>query len=389
MKVVVLGGDGFCGWPTALKQSALGNEVLIIDNLSRRSIDQELGINSLTPIESPAVRHAAWEEISGRRILFEQLDVAKDYTKLLYILKEFQPNSIVHFAEQRSVPYSMFSSNHKRYTVNNNINATHNVLVTIAELGIDVHLVHLGSMGVYGYETTGHTIPEGYIDVTMKQIDGAATERKIPYPSSPGSIYHMTKALDAEMFRYFSHYENIRITDLHQGIVWGTQTDETVKDARLINRFDYDGIYGTVLNRFLMQAAQGIPLTVHGTGGQTRAFIHINDTVKCIDIALRNPPKNQQHVMVRNQMAESRRVRELAEIISAITGTSIAYIPNPRDEADENDFLVSNHSLTSLGFTPTRLNDGLLNEVTDIAKRYINRIDTNKINAKVVWRKKQ
>jgi UDP-sulfoquinovose synthase len=197
----------------------------------------------------------------------------------------------------------------------------------------------------------------------------------------------MTKALDAEMFRYFARYENIRITDLHQGIVWGTQTDETVKDSRLINRFDYDGVYGTVLNRFLMQAAQGRPLTVYGTGGQTRAFIHIKDTVLCIDMALRNPPTDRNNVEVRNQMTESHRVRDLAKMVAEVSGAEFEFLPNPREEADENDFIVSNESFLSLGLSPTRLSDGLMTEVTDVAKRYAGRVDVEKVLAGVAWRK--
>jgi UDP-sulfoquinovose synthase len=200
----------------------------------------------------------------------------------------------------------------KRYTVNNNLNATNNVLCAIVESGLDIHLVHLGTMGVYGYGSVGRQIPEGYLKINIKSDDGSYTEQEIMYPPNPGSIYHLTKTQDALSFAFFNKNDDLRITDLHQGIVWGTHTQETRLDLGLINRFDYDGDYGTVLNRFLMQAAIKYPLTVYGTGGQTRAFIHIQDTVKCIELAIKNPPKKKDRVLIMNQMTETHRVSDLA-----------------------------------------------------------------------------
>src|SRR3954452_21421804 len=276
MRVLVLGGDGFCGWPTALHLSARGHEVAIVDNLSRRNIDVELEVGSLTPIRPIGERLRAWTEVSGGEIRFHRFDVAENSLRLLSLFREFRPDAVVHFAEQRAAPYSMKSPWHKRYTVDNNVNATHNLLAALveAELG-DTHVVHLGTMGVYGYGTAGTALPEGYLNVRMDAADGGEVEAEILYPANPGSVYHMTKTLDQLMFAFYAKNDELRITDLHQGIVWGTQTPETSLDERLINRFDYDGDYGTVLNRFLMQAAIGYPLTVHGTGGQSRAFIHI------------------------------------------------------------------------------------------------------------------
>ena len=211
--------------------------------------------------------------------------MAENYRELLDLLLEWQPEAVVHFAEQRAAPYSMKSSWHKRYTVNNNVNATHNLLAALVEADLDAHVVHLGTMGVYGYGTAGVKIPEGYLRVRFDSDDGGEVEQEILYPVNPGSVYHMTKTQDQLLFAFYNKNDGTRVTDLHQGIVWGTQTAETRLDERLINRFDYDGDYGTVLNRFLMQAAVGYPLTVHGTGGQTRAFIHIQDTVRCIQLA--------------------------------------------------------------------------------------------------------
>ncbi|MGH8427900.1 MAG: NAD-dependent epimerase/dehydratase family protein, partial [Gammaproteobacteria bacterium] len=316
MKILILGGDGFCGWPSSLHLSARGHEVCIVDNLSRRKIDVELECESLTPIRPISERLRAWTELRGRKISFVNLDVATEYRRLLDLLGEFRPDAVVHFAEQRAAPYSMKSSRHKRYTVNNNINATNNLLAAIVESGVDIHVVHLGTMGVYGYGTAGMRIPEGYLTVKLETDDGETLEKEILYPANPGSIYHMTKTQDQLLFQFYNKNDHVKVTDLHQGIVWGTQVQETRLDERLINRFDYDGDYGTVLNRFLMQAAVGYPLTVHGSGGQTRAFIHIQDTVRCIELAVIHPPAAGERVRILNQMTETHRVLDLAKLVS-------------------------------------------------------------------------
>jgi len=257
--------------------------------------------------------------------------------------------------------------------------------VAIVESGLDIALVHLGTMGVYGYGWSGSApIPEGYLTVKVPTPDGEI-EREILHPANPGSVYHMTKTLDQLLFAFYAKNDLLRITDLHQGIVWGTQTPQTALDERLINRFDYDGDYGTVLNRFLMQAAIGHPLTVHGTGGQTRAFIHIRDTVRCIQIALENPPKRGDKVSVFNQVTETYRILELAELIARETGVEIAHLPNPRREAVENELNVSRDRFIALGLDPTTLNEGLLEEIRDVANKYSFRADTTKIIARSTW----
>jgi UDP-sulfoquinovose synthase len=387
MRVLVLGGDGFCGWPTSLYLSDQGHDVTILDNLSRRKIDVDLEVDSLTPVVPLGERLRAWREVSGREIGFINIDLATEYDRLATLLLELRPDAVVHFAEQRAAPYSMRSEKTKRYTVDNNVRATHNLLTAIVDTGVDASIVHLGTMGVYGYGWSGSApIPEGYLTVKVDTPDGEL-EREILHPANPGSVYHMTKTLDQLLFAFYAKNDKLRITDLHQGIVWGTQTDQTIKDERLINRFDYDGDYGTVLNRFLMQAAIGHPLTVHGTGGQTRAFIHIKDTVRCIEIAIENPPERGEKVLVRNQMTETHRVLDLAKLISDITGAEVAYLPNPRQEADENDLIVRNDQFLALGLQPTTLSEGLLAEVTDIAAKYKHRADLRKIVARSVWRK--
>ena len=390
MKVIVLGGDGFCGWPCAVNLAEQNHDVIIVDNLSRRKIDIDLEVESLTPISSISERLSAWEEIGGKPMRFLNMDISKQYQKLLNLLIEEKPDSIIHFAEQRAAPYSMKSSFTKRYTVDNNVNGTHNLLAAIVESNLDIHVVHLGTMGVYGYGShRGATIPEGYLKVEVPQPDGSRFEEEILHPASPGSVYHMTKTLDQLLFLYYNKNDLVRITDLHQGIVWGTNTEATLKDPRLTNRFDYDGDYGTVLNRFLMQAAIGYPLSVHGTGGQTRAFIHIKDSVKCVQLALENPPKPGERVKIFNQMTESHQVGELAKKVASLTGAEINYLPNPRNEAVENDLIVDNKCFIELGLNPTTLDNGLLEEVVEVAKKYSKRCDLKRIPCVSSWTKKQ
>ena len=385
-RIIILGGDGFCGWPTSLHLSKLGHEILIIDNLSRREIDIELGTSSLTPIKSIDKRIQRWEKLTKKNIEFFNFNLSENYDLLLETINDFNPHAIIHFAEQRAAPYSMKSSWHKRYTIDNNISTTNNVLAAIVESKKDIHLIHLGTMGVYGYGTAGLKIPEGYLNIMIKQGDGENIEQEILYPSNPGSIYHLSKTLDQLLFAYYNKNDNIKITDLHQGVVWGTQTEETVLHEDLINRFDYDGDYGTVLNRFLMQAAVNYPLTVHGTGGQTRAFIHIEDTVRCVKLSLENPPRNKDKVKVINQMTESHRVIDLANIVSKLTNCSIEFIENPRNEAKENELFVENRTFIELGLKPKKLNEDLLIEINNIAKKYSDNCDITKIPCISLWK---
>lgn len=390
--MIVLGGDGFCGWPTSLHLAAHGYRVHIVDNLVRRDIDKELLSNSLTPIRSPEERVARWRKTKAPymgEIIFLKEDV-REMDFAAYLMEFDTLLGIVHFAEQRSAPYSMVRPN---YTVTNNTEATHTVLHAMAEvkdaLDEDIPLVHLGTTGVYGYgEGLGGSIPEGYLSVVPRSsFDGSTSLQRpvsIPYPYNPGSVYHMTKCMDNLMFHYYVKNWHLKITDLHQGIVWGSQTKETLLHKHLLNRFDFDGVYGTVLNRFIAQAACGHPLTVYGTGGQTRAFINIQDTVRCVRKALEHPPLGDS-LRIINQLAETANILQLANIVSHYTGAEIRFYDNPRNEAVENPLSLVNETIRGLGITPITLGEGLPAEILGIANKYKNRIDIDRIMIPALW----
>jgi len=386
MRVIVLGGDGFCGWPTSLRLVAEGHEVLVIDNLVRRAIADELSAPSLTPIVPVSERIQAGNELGAGQIGFRYIDIACDYPGLSAAFAEFLPDAVVHFAEQRAAPYSMRSHTHRRYTVDNNVTATHNVLSAIVQECPEAHLVHLGTMGVYGYKDHGAPIPEGYLEVIPR---GSEFSTEILFPTDPGSIYHMTKSLDQLLFQFYAKNDSVSITDLHQGIVWGIETEETASDPRLVNRFDYDGDFGTVLNRFLVEAAMNMALTVHGSGGQTRAFIHIQDTVRCIELALANPPKRGDRVRIRNQATETHSVIDLARTISEIANVDITFLENPRAEAVSNHLSIEESSFVNLGLQPIRLKDELMHDVHRLATTYKDRVRREVILCTTPWNAKR
>lgn len=364
--ILVLGGDGFCGWPTALRFSSQGNAVTIIDNGSRRAVDADLDTASLTPLPSLAERVSAWADISGQQIRINCLDLARDYDALLALLQSLQPDLIFHFAEQRSAPYSMMSSGGARHSVDNNIRASHNLLAALVESGQRPHVLHLGTIGVYGYATAGLQLPEGYVPVTARGTDGRQMEKEILYPGEPDTVYHMTKQLDQHLFAFYARFYGLTITDLHQGVVWGTQTAETRQDARLVNRFDHDRVYGTVVNRFLVQAFEGRPLTVYGSGRQRRAFIHIEDMLTCLTLAADTPPAQGERVRILNQFAETCSINNLAGHISRISGARVAHVENPRTEPEGNEFDLDRATLNTLGFDPRLLRDALGEELADL-----------------------
>jgi UDP-sulfoquinovose synthase len=369
MKVLVIGGDGFCGWPTALHLSAHGYEVSIVDNLSRRMIAENLGAHSLTPIDTMLGRQYSWHDLSGNRIPVYLTDVAASQ-HLDRLVAEH--DAVIHFGEQRAAPYSMKTPRTRKYTVQNNIMGNTNLLEAL------VHsprpLIHLGTAGVYGYSS--QRVPEGWVRWN--------DEWRL-HPMKPGSVYHSTKCAEQVLFEFYARNYDLAITDLHQGIVWGTQTEQTALHPSLVNRFDYDGDYGTVLNRFLMQAALGHPLTVHGSGGQTRAFIHIQDTVRCVRLALENPADWGQY-RIFNQVAETIRVRDLARrVAQMVPEAQIDYLENPRKEADENDLEMENEGLQGLGWDPIRLRDDLLEDEMALALTHKNRANLNKVPCTSEW----
>jgi len=379
-KIFILGGDGFCGWPTSLHLSKHSHEVTIIDNLSRRKIDKQFKTNSLTPIKSINQRIKVWNNLNKHKINFINIDLSKNDFKFLELIKKYKPDIIIHFAEQRSAPFSMKNKNTRAYTVNNNISVTHNILNAIVESKLDIHLIHLGTMGVYGYGNG--LIPEGYINIS--DIKYGFKKKEIIYPTDPGSIYHMTKSLDQVLFYYYNKNYRLKITDLHQGIVWGTETKETKQHPSLINRFDYDGDYGTVLNRFIAQSAINYPLTVYGSGNQTRAFINIQNTVESIRLAVNNPPKNNK-VRIINQITETFSIKFLANEISKISGVKIKIIKNPRKEKPKNTLKVENKTLLNKGLSPIKFSTILSEEINSIAKKYKSRIKKDIILPTSKW----
>jgi UDP-sulfoquinovose synthase len=387
-KVIVCGGDGFIGFSLSLYLSNLGHDILILDNLSRRKIDIDLNSNSLTNIKDINTRIKTWYELTKKKIEFINIDLSLEYDKLCEIIKTFNPDTIVHLAEQRSAPYSMKDSKTKRYTVNNNLNATHNILCAIVDVNKDIHLVHLGSTGVYGYSGSDDIIiSEGYVVVDMTNQKGEKFPVEILHPAYPGSIYHLTKTQDELFFQFFAKNYKLKLTDLHQAIVYGISTDETNMHPDLVNRFDYDSDYGTVLNRFMMQAVHKIPLTVYGTGQQTRAFIHIKNSMECINIAINNPPKRGDKVKIFNQMTETHTLIDLAKLIqNTFEDVKIQYVDNPRNELVSNDLKVCNNSFLELGLKPILLDAEHLKEIYEFIKSNSQYYDDNIILPSSFWK---
>ena len=381
MKIIVFGGDGFCGWPTSLHLAGAGHDVVIVDNLSRRAIDDELSSQSLTDIAPIKDRIRVANEKVGN-VRFHNLDVASEPRQLVDLLKREEPQAVIQFAEQRAAPYSMIGDKERRYTVDNNVSGTHNICSAIVEVDTSIHLVHLGTMGVYGYNKVFGGIPEGYLNVEIKST---ARDAEILYPANPGSVYHLTKCLDQLLFQFYNKNWGLKITDLHQGIVWGVDTDHTRLDPALVNRFDYDGVYGTVLNRFISQAANELPLTVYGTGGQSRAFIHISDTAKCIELAVNSGDFDASRVRIFNQVAEVHSVLGLAKILESAYGAKIEYKENPRKELASNELEVDNTGLVSLGFKPVLLNESLVDDVRFIAEQTKRNFNESNVMSSPKW----
>jgi UDP-sulfoquinovose synthase len=380
MKILVLGGDGYLGWPTALHLSARGHQVTVVDNLVRREYDNEMGVESLVPIASPHERVAMWQKVSGHAVelrIGNLTDAAFTYG----VVAECGPEAIVHFGEQRSAPYSMIDREHAVYTQVNNVVGTLNLMYAIAEINPDIHLVKLGTMGEYGYPNID--IEEGFIEITHK-----GRTDLMPYPKQPGSFYHLSKVHDSANIMFACRVWGLRSTDLNQGIVYGQSTPETDLDPVLATRFDYDGVFGTVLNRFCVQAVTGHPLTVYGAGGQTRGMLHIRDTLACVTLALENPAERGEF-RVFNQFTESFSVKEMAEMVKRVSPAPVDIaegLSNPRVEHEEHYFNAANTKLLDLGLEPHLLTDEVITGMLDLVVLHRDRVDLNAIAPTVQWR---
>lgn len=382
MRILVLGGDGYLGWPQSLYFSQKGHEVAIFDNLQRRQFDLERGFDSLVPIETLHKRVQVWKDITGRSIDIYVGD-AMEYDELAAVFKAFQPEAVIHFAEQRSAPYSMIDRKHAVFTQVNNVVGTLNVLYAIKDFAPDCHLVKLGTMGEYG--TPNIDIEEGFIEIHHKGRSDV-----LPFPKQPGSMYHLSKTHDSHNIMFCCKIWGIRATDLNQGVVYGVETDETVLDARLATRFDYDQIYGTALNRFCAQAAARYPLTIYGAGGQTRGYINVRDTVRCIELATLSPAEVGEY-RVFNQITEQFSLLDLAGMVVNHSETlgmpaQVTYLPNPRVEKEQHYYNATHTKLVDLGLKPHLLNETLLESLMRLALLYKDNIDPRLIAPTVNWR---
>jgi UDP-sulfoquinovose synthase len=378
MRILVLGGDGYLGWPTALHLSAAGHDVAVADNFARRGYDEEMGVESLVPIWSLEQRIAAWQECSGETIETYVGDLC-DPTFVHQMVREFHPQTIVHYAEQRAAPYSMISQTHAVYTQTNNIVGSLNVMYAIADFDRDIHLIKLGTMGEYGQPNID--IEEGWIEIEHK-----GRRDRLIYPKSPGSFYHCSKVHDSHNIEFGCRVWQMRATDLNQGVVYGADTPQTKLDDRLATRFDYDGVFGTVLNRMVIQAVLGHPLTVYGCGTQTRALISIVDTGECIRLAAEAPAERGEF-RVFNQLTETMSINDIAATIAdAYPGAcTIEHVENPRVEAYDHYYNVVHTALEDLGLKPSLLSATLIDHLFDLVERYRERVDQAAILPTVRW----
>jgi UDP-sulfoquinovose synthase len=382
MKVLVVGGDGYCGWATALYLSERGYDVGIVDSLIRRHWDLSLGVDTLTPIAPLRHRVDRWHQLTGKKIDVFVGDIC-DYPFVQNFIRMFEPEAILHFGEQRSAPFSMIDREHAVMTQVTNVTGTLNLLYAIREFNSAIHLVKLGTMGEYGQPNID--IEEGYITI---QHNGR--EDRLPYPMQPGSFYHLSKVHDSHNIRFACKIWGLRATDLNQGVVYGILTDQTGIDDLLVNRLDYDEVFGTALNRFCVQAAIGHPLTVYGAGGQTRGFLDIRDTIRCMEIAVANPAAEGEF-RVFNQFTEQFSVLDLAMMVKkagedAGMTVQVDHVKNPRVEKETHYYNAKNTALRDLGLVPHCLSESLLTSLLHFAIRYKDRVDQAQMMPTVTWK---
>jgi len=381
MRILILGGDGYLGWPTAMRFSARGHDVSVVDNFARRRWHTEIGTDSLTPIASLDERLDAWHERSENRIR-SFVGAMEDAAFVDSVISETNPEAIVHYAEQASAPYSMKSRETAVETQYSNVIGTLNLLFAIRDQVPDAHLVKLGTMGEYG--TPNIDIEEGYIEIEHK-----GRKDTLPFPKLPGSLYHLSKVHDSHNIHFACRIWGLRATDLNQGVVYGVETEESANDERLITRFDYDQYFGTVLNRFCTQAVIGHPLTVYGEGGQTRGFLNIRDTLQCVELAVENPA-DAGDFRVFNQFTEQFSVSELAELVRSSASevgidVEIKKYPNPRVEMEEHYYNAANTKLHDLGLQPNHLGEELVRSLLGIIERHRGRVIDSAILPTTSW----
>ena len=381
MRILVLGGDGYLGWPTAMYLSARGHDLAVVDNFAKRRWEVELNVEPLIPIRTLHDRVKAWEEVTGRTIELYVGDL-RNYGMAESTLKSFGPEAIIHYGEQPSAPYSMIDHNRAVFTQTNNIAGTLNVLWAMRECAPDCHLVKLGTMGEYG--TPNIDIEEGFIEIEYK-----GRKDVLPFPKQAGSFYHLTKVHDSHNILFACRAWKLRSTDLNQGVVYGIETDETQLDERLATSFHYDEVFGTALNRFCVQAVVGVPLTVYGQGGQTRGFLNIRDTLRCVELATLNPPKAGEY-RVFNQFTETFNVLQLAEMVKREgeklgLAVEIQHLKNPRVEAEQHYYNPRHQKLIDLGLTPHLLSDVLLDSMLFRIREYAHRVKKDIILPRVRW----
>jgi len=382
MRIVILGGDGYLGWPAAMRFSARGHDVHVVDNELRRRLHREAGTDSLTPIERLPERVEAWRELTGRAIEVTMGDLA-DAEVVETVLRATRPDAVIHFGEMPSAPYSMKDRERAVFTQTNNVVGTLNVLYAIRDLAPDAHLVKLGTMGEYG--TPNIDIEEGFIEVRHN-----GRSDYLPYPKVPGSMYHLSKVHDSHNIHFACRVWGLRATDLNQGVVYGIRTEETALDDRLLTRFDYDDVFGTALNRFCLQAVIGHPLTVYGRGGQTRGYLNIEDTLRCVELAVLHPAERGEF-RVFNQFTEQFSVSQLAELVQkagAEIGMEVSVHPidNPRVEAEEHYYNAAHTKLLDLGLRPHLLDETLIESMFATIERFQDRVIDDHILPRDRWR---
>ena len=381
MRVLILGGDGYLGWPTSMSLAARGDEVMAVDNYLRRTIARQTSSEALMPNPNLEDRARLFEQLTGKSIGVRIGDVT-DYRVLESVVREFKPEAIVHYAEQPSGPYSMRGFDEARLTLQNNLNATFNVIWAVMRHAPECHIVKLGTMGEYG--TPDIDIEEGWIEIEHK-----GRKDTFLYPRQAGSLYHTTKVLDTDLLWFYVRTFGLRVTDLMQGPVYGLSTDESNLDERLLPNFHYDDIFGTVVNRFLVQAVAGVPLTVYGTGGQVRGYLNLRDTMQCIQLALRSTA-DAGELRVMNQFTETFSVSDLADRIERVgselgLAVEVQNLPNPRKEAEDHYYNPAHSALLDLGLEPTYMTDEVLAAMMRQVIVYKDQIAMDRIPPRVRW----